>query len=74
MLTALGTEDVPRLRIGIDRSAMDPEDWVLAPLGEKEMATFDNAVECAADAVKTWATDGIETSMNRFNRAQMERE
>ncbi|MHC4600041.1 MAG: aminoacyl-tRNA hydrolase [Planctomycetota bacterium] len=74
VLNALGTEAVPRLRIGIERSAMDPEAWVLAPMEGEEMAFFDDAVESAADAVETWATDGIETSMNRFNSAQMERE
>jgi PTH1 family peptidyl-tRNA hydrolase len=74
VIEALGTQAVPRLRIGIDRSDMAPEDWVLAPMGDEAMAAFDDAVERAADAVMIWATDGIETSMNRFNSAEMERE
>ena len=72
MVQNLGTQDVPRLRIGIDRSDMAPEDWVLVRMKEEDLACFEEIITTAADAVESWVTEGIEESMNRFNRAPVE--
>jgi PTH1 family peptidyl-tRNA hydrolase len=66
---ALGTEEFPRLRVGIGRppGQMEPTDYVLQRFSagqEKEMAfSRDRAV----DAVETWLTHGIEAAMNQYN-------
>jgi peptidyl-tRNA hydrolase, PTH1 family len=70
ILKSLGTEDVPRLRIGIDRPPPEWEvtDFVLSRFREHERATMSQAIKRAADAVQCWLTDGILTSMNEYNR------
>ena len=71
-LDALGTEDVPRLRIGVGTNTLprDLEVFVLSPFRSDERPVIRRAVEQAGDACETWATDGMETTMNRYNRAQ----
>ncbi|MBS0261374.1 MAG: aminoacyl-tRNA hydrolase [Planctomycetes bacterium] len=65
----LGTQEVPRLRIGVDRppSGRDPADYVLDRFGKAELREIEIAVRTAADAVENWLTEGIEKTMNRFN-------
>lgn len=69
IIRRLGTEDVPRLRIGIgpvpDR--WDPADFVLGKFTKDERKEMDICLHEAADAVMDWAGDGIETAMNRWN-------
>lgn len=69
-LDALGTEDVPRLRIGVGTDALprDLEAFVLSPFRSDERPAIRRAVEQAVDACEIWATDGMETTMNRYNR------
>jgi len=66
---ALGTEEYPRLRVGIGRppGQMEPTDYVLQKFSagqEKEMAFVRDR---ATDAIETWLTDGIEAAMNQYN-------
>jgi len=74
IITALGSRDFPRLRLGIGRPANSanpdsPElkDYVLAPFTRGEAAIVDEMLGIAMDAVKTFVTDGIDAAMNRFN-------
>jgi PTH1 family peptidyl-tRNA hydrolase len=64
----LGTA-VPRLRIGIGLPEADRDsvDYVLERFHKSELATIDQAILRAADAVETWVADGIDQAMNRFN-------
>jgi PTH1 family peptidyl-tRNA hydrolase len=68
----VGSEDFPRLRIGVGRG--DPQwdlaDHVLAPFGREEREAIDRAVERAADAVEAFVELGIGAAMNRFNAAE----
>lgn len=68
---ALGTEDVPRLRIGVGVTPLprDLVDFVLSPFTDAERPRVRQAVEQAAAACETWVTDGIEVAMNRYNAA-----
>jgi len=69
VLTHLGTDRVPRLRIGIGRSDLPPEAWVLKTMTDEDEDAFEPALSSAAEAVDTWVREGIEACMNRFNAA-----
>lgn len=64
-------EAFPRLRIGIGRGdpRWDLADHVLSTFGREERDVIDRAVSRAADAVETFAAEGIGATMNRFNAA-----
>ena len=66
----LGTEDVPRLRIGIGRpSRGDIADYVLERFAEAEAPLAEEVVARAAEAAEWWLRDGLDQAMNRTNRA-----
>jgi PTH1 family peptidyl-tRNA hydrolase len=69
VLRRLGTNDVPRLRIGIGSppESRDAADWVLGRFAKAEREEIDVAVVRAADAVEMWAGEGLAASMNRYN-------
>jgi PTH1 family peptidyl-tRNA hydrolase len=64
----LGTSGYARLRIGVGGSDR-PEliDHVLGRFRPSEQATIDEAIGVAADAVVTWANEGVEAAMNQYN-------
>ncbi|HYE94610.1 MAG TPA: aminoacyl-tRNA hydrolase [Rubricoccaceae bacterium] len=66
----LGSEDFPRLRIGIgsDFPRGRQADYVLEPFTDEELRVMDEALGVAADAALTFVRDGLTTAMNRFNR------
>ncbi len=65
----LGTEDFPRLRIGIGWApeGWDWADYVLSKFTKQEAAEMEQAVCEAADAVVVWACEGIDFCMNQYN-------
>lgn len=69
VLRVLGTQDVPRLRLGIGPTPthMDGADYVLGRLTEEELAQANEAVEMGCNAVEDWVRDGIEKAMTRNN-------
>jgi peptidyl-tRNA hydrolase, PTH1 family len=69
ILQHLGTEIVPRLRLGVDPppTGRDSADWVLDRFAKADDAMISDAVNRAADAVEAWLTQGIDSAMNRFN-------
>jgi PTH1 family peptidyl-tRNA hydrolase len=71
ILRVLGTDKVPRLRIGIGSppGPMDAADYVLMNFTEKERPDMEITIKQAADAVTCWLTKGIAEAMNRYNRA-----
>jgi len=71
ILRVLGTEKVPRLRIGIGSppGQMDAADYVLMNFTEKERTDLAITIKQAADAVVCWLTQGIGEAMNQYNRA-----
>jgi len=72
ILRVLGSEDVARLRIGIDATpdGWDTADYVLSRFKKDEMLVVDNAVKRAVDGVIDWTTSGTEYCMNRYNSSQ----
>ncbi len=70
ILDHLGTEDVPRLRVGIGPvpSGENPAEFVLKPFTSSEKKRAQKAIAQAAKAVRAAAASGIESAMNQFNR------
>lgn len=70
VLAALGTEQVPRLRIGIGAAPpqMEGTDYVLTAFTADERETMDQAVRQAAVAVEDWIALGVTSVMDRYNR------
>lgn len=66
---ALGTQDYPRLRIGIDACPpmMKLEDYVLGRFTPEQSSLLEPALDRAADAAETFITEGLTAAMNRFN-------
>lgn len=69
IIRELGTDQFPRLRVGIDRppGRMDPADYVLqdfSPAQEEVMAVTRPR---AADACEAWLAYGIVAAMNAYN-------
>jgi len=70
-LQHLGTQDVPRLRIGIGPQppGMDSADFVLARFSPDEEKALAAVLDDAAAAVRVAAESGLEAAMNRYNPA-----
>jgi PTH1 family peptidyl-tRNA hydrolase len=69
IIRRLGTDEVPRLRIGIGSPAGGREaaDFVLGRFTKAELPDIEEAVWRAADAIVVWAREGLAVCMNRFN-------
>lgn len=70
IMRRLGTEQVPRLRIGIGRppGQMDATSWVLGKFRSEERPEAELAMKVAADSVEMCAIEGLVATMNRYNR------
>ena len=66
---ALGTQDFPRLRVGdgAPPPGSDQIGYVLGSIPDDDMETANAAVDRVAQAVASVLTEGIDTTMNRFN-------
>lgn len=69
ILRALATQDVPRLRIGIDRPPPNWQtaDYVLGKFEKNEQPIMDVSIQEAATTVIEWCQHGIQFCMNRVN-------
>lgn len=64
----LGTDQYPRLRIGIgERWAVDAADFVLSRFRAAERSVIDDSLILASQAIAVWVTLGLDAAMNRFN-------
>jgi len=70
IIQSLATQDVPRLRIGIDPTPehWETTDYVLSRFSTAERAIVDDGLSRAGSAVASWLSDGIDVAMNGFNR------
>jgi PTH1 family peptidyl-tRNA hydrolase len=65
----LGTDDFPRLRLGIGRvDSAEAIGFVLGRFTDEEAAAMGPAICRAAEGAWLWAAAGIEACMNRYNR------
>src|SRR5262245_51968048 len=68
VIQKLGSQDVPRVRIGIGKVHRSATvDHVLGTFAPDERAEAEQAERDAADASECWLREGIVTAMNRYN-------
>jgi peptidyl-tRNA hydrolase, PTH1 family len=69
IIRRLGTDEFPRLRIGIDSPPphWDAVGYVLGKFDSQQRPIMDQAIKLAADALADWARSGVQTCMNRYN-------
>ncbi len=65
----LGTDQYPRLRLGIDSAPprIPGRDYVLGKFTPEQRSRLDPAIDRAAGAIVTWVDKGIELAMGQFN-------
>ena len=70
IVESLGTTEFPRLRIGIGRpdSAEQNISHVLSEVGPDEREKIEKVLGSATEAVETFLVEGIDASMDRFNK------
>jgi PTH1 family peptidyl-tRNA hydrolase len=71
IIERLGSQDFPRLRIGIDRppGRMDAAAYVLQDFSRQQAEFLPPLLERAVDATLVFITQGLEAAMNQFNGA-----
>ncbi len=68
ILVHLGTQAVPRLRVGIGAAnGRELTNHVLGRFTADETPTLDESLACAVDAIDFTQQNGIEAAMNKFN-------
>ena len=71
VIAALGSENFPRIRLGVGEPPhpdYDTADWVLGAPKGKDAELFAQAAERAADAAECYISEGPERAMSRYNR------
>ena len=66
----LGTDQFPRLRVGVGEKPhpdYDLADWVLGKFQGEDKKAIDQAVKRAADAVECILSEGLDRAMGKFN-------
>ena len=66
----LGTDQFPRLRVGVGEKPhpdYDLADWVLGKFVGEDKKNIDAAIRRSADAVECILKEGLERGMNKFN-------
>ena len=71
VLEILGTDEIPRLRVGVAGERYSRErdlaDYVLEPFSKGERGAFDDAVERAVEVLRVWLSRGIDAAMKFAN-------
>lgn len=70
VIARLGTDQFPRIRLGIGDKPhpdYDMADWVLSAFKGQDAADMELVAKKAADAVECYITEGADRAMNRFN-------
>jgi len=69
IIEALGTNEFPRLRVGVGRppEGVDPAEFVLTRFAPAELGELDKVLDRAAEALEVAIREGVPAAMNRFN-------
>ncbi|MDD2680171.1 MAG: aminoacyl-tRNA hydrolase [Candidatus Omnitrophica bacterium] len=72
IIDALGSSEFCRMRIGIGRPEDNQEasDFVLAHFNKRENSQLPAIIKSASDCCRSWVAEGVEKSMNIFNRKE----
>ena len=71
IVVQFGTEEIPRLRIGIGNApAETASDYVLSNFFEEEKELVRSTINLAAEAVKCAIDKGVVSAMNTFNKIE----
>lgn len=76
IIQSLGTEDFPRLRIGIRNEMLlqysDYSSFVLSPFLPEEELLLENVFERAVDAITDILDNGYDVAMRKYNQSEKE--
>lgn len=74
IIQQLGTQEFPRLRVGIGRppQGWDPRDYVLGNWSREQTEQLPELYARVADAVELFVAEGLIAAMNRFNTGAKE--
>lgn len=72
IISTLGTQEFPRLRIGIGDDFTDAAEYVLSPFRKDEREDLPVILNWAADAIESFVANGIEFTMSKYNRNYLE--
>jgi len=69
IIETLKTEQIPRMRIGIDNDFLPGQqiDYVLEKWPKDQWEKITKVFPVASDAIYTWAFEGIDKAMNKYN-------
>lgn len=72
IIDSLGSQDFPRLRLGVGRPVMsatekDVVDYVLTEFKGEERRTVNEAIDAAVEALECLLGEGLLAAMNRYN-------
>lgn len=69
IINALGTNSIPRVRIGIGPlpDGVDPADFVLSPIRDSDQSIFDRIFRNLPDVLRTVSEEGFDAAMNEWN-------
>ena len=73
IISALGTEQFPRVKVGVGAPPhpdYDMADWVLGVFRNQDAVDIDAAAQRAWDAVESYIRFGPERTMDRYNRSE----
>lgn len=70
IINMLGSQDFPRIKIGVGKKPhpdYDLADWVLGKFSPEDQKLVAQAAETACDAIECILTQGMDRAMNRYN-------
>ena len=72
ILRRLGTEEIPRLRIGVGPlpTGRDAAGYVLGRFSKDEQPEIAEMVQRASEAAATWVEKGLAAAMNKYNTGE----
>jgi PTH1 family peptidyl-tRNA hydrolase len=74
VIVQFGTEEIPRLRVGIGPAPADGTvDYVLSNFFDEQKPILNSAIERAGEAVKCAVDKGVVSAMNSFNQHEENR-
>ncbi len=66
-----GTEEIPRIKVGVDKKPnpeYDLKDFVLGKIPKDKLETFDAALDNTSKAVEEIIKKGIDSAMNKYSK------